>query len=140
LDGRVARFESEHTVSMGGGDQEIDFIDEAQLIVKSTNGLPVKVGLEITFLDEFDNEIITLFKDKTVLEPGEIDTDGFVVNPTENTLEETLTGEEATRMLSASRAIIKTVLNTGENGTEIVKFRMTDNVSISLYLQTSLKF
>lgn len=139
LDGRVARFESAQTIDMDGGD-EIDVLGETTVTVKSLNGLPITVGLEIEFRDELGNEIITLFKDNTVLEPGAIDANGFVVSPTENTLKQTVPAEQARKMLSASSAVIRTVLNTGEDGTEVVKFRMTDEVSIALFIQTTLNF
>jgi hypothetical protein len=138
LDGRVARFESEQAVDMDGFD--LDVVKEMTFIVKSLNGLPIKVGLEITFVDELENEILTLFKDETTLQPGAIDANGFVTSPTENILSQTVSADQIEALAQAKEAIIKTILNTGETGSEIVKFRMTDEVSISLYAQAKLDF
>jgi hypothetical protein len=140
LDGRVARFESEQDIEIGSGNQDIDNLGKSKISVRSLNGLPITVGLEIIFYDEFDNEVLTLFKDEAVLESGLTDADGFVVSPTENNLEQELTATEVQELLNADRAVIRTILNTGDDGTEIVKFRMTDEVRIALYLQTSLDF
>jgi hypothetical protein len=140
LDGRVARFESEQTVNVSDENSDTDIFGESTITVNSVNGLPIKVGMQIQFLNDFDEVVFTLFEDQTVLESGEIDNDGFVINPTENTLVQVLTAEEAGSMINARTAVIKTTLNTGDDGTEIVKFRMSDEVKISLYLQTSLNF
>lgn len=139
LDGSVARFESEQSFDdLDIGD--IDMLGETLIGVRSVNGLPITVGLEVVFFDEFDSEIITLFKDQNALEPGQVDGNGFVTNPTENTLEVTLTTEEIKKIVGARRAIMKTILNTGETGSEIVKFRMDDEVQITMYVRSALNF
>lgn len=137
LDGSVARFESEQSFD----DlelEDLDFLGEALIRIKSINGLPITVGLEVVFIDEFDNEIMTLFKDEKALEPGEVDNNGFVISPTENTLETTLSEEQVKDVFKARRAVIKTILNTGETGSEVVKFRVDDEVHITMYVQSAL--
>ena len=138
LDGRVARFENETTVETNSGGGESTALGESKVILKSINGLPIKVGLELIFLDEAGNELITLFKDDAALEPGETDPDGFVINPREHVLEQSILADDANHLINASTIVIKSVLNTGETGEKIVKFRMTDEVQIALFLQTTL--
>jgi hypothetical protein len=138
LDGRVARFESEQTVDMEGLDLEV--VEEMTFTIKTRNGLPIKVGLEITFVDEQENELLTLFKDETTLEPGVIDGNGFVISPTENTISQTVSADRIAALANARQAILKTILNTGKTGGEVVKFRMTDEVAISLFAQAKLDF
>ena len=139
LDGSVANFESEQEFN----DLDLPSLEqvgETKITLHSNNGLPIKVGVEIIFYDDFDNELITLFSDTDLLKPGIIDTNGFVIEEAEQTIEHTLNVDEIALIEMATKAVLKTALNTGETGSEVVKIRMDDRIQVSMFIQTSINF
>ena len=136
LVGHVGEFSSEQELDFDSLDQ--DFIENAKLIIKTTNGLPLTVNVELMFVDVNDNVLVTLFEDTNILNPGEIDANGIVITPTETTIEETLSLDDLEALKACSKIIMKSTLFTGETGTEDVKIRMEDEVKVNVFIQAQL--
>ena len=138
LSGHVEEFISSKEFDFDGSD--LDPLTQAKIILHTTNGLPLTVGVELIFLDINNVPIDTLFSGTNFLKPGTTDINGFVISQTESTVEEALSAAEIDKLKSTRKIRMVSILNTGLDGTENVKIRMQDEVKASIYIQTALSF
>ncbi|RLD19775.1 MAG: hypothetical protein DRI71_11315 [Bacteroidetes bacterium] len=138
LSGRVEEFKSTKDFDFEGSD--LDQLKQTKIILHTTNGLPLTVGVELVFLDINNNPIDTLFSGTNFLSPGTTDGNGFVTSATENTVEELISVEQIEKLKSTVKIRMISILNTGIDGTKNVKIRMQDEVKANIYIQTALSF
>lgn len=138
LVGHVGEFSTDQVFDFGGLDQDV--LESVKVILKTINGLPLTVGIELEFLDDFDNTLLTLFTGTNILNSGTLDGNGIVVSPTENVVEVSLNKEEIDKLKSSTKIKMLSTLFTGQMGTENVKIRMEDEVTVSLFIQAQIGF
>ena len=138
LSGRVEEFKSNREFEFDGS--ELDVLKQTKIVLHTTNGLPLTVGVELVFLDINNIPIDTLFSGTNFLNPGAIDGAGLVISKTESSVEVELSAEEIEKLQSTKKVRMISILNTGINGTENVKIRMQDEVKASIYIKTVLDF
>lgn len=138
LSGRVEEIRSSKEFEFDGSD--LDVLKQTKIVLRTTNGLPLTVGVELVFLDINNTPIDTLFSGSNFLNPGTVDGEGFVISKTESTVEAEITAEDIKKLQSTKKIRMISILNTGINGTENVKIRMLDEVKASIYIQTVLDF
>ena len=136
LSGRVMNFSSTQEFDFDGS--TLEPLNETTLIVHATNGLPLTVSNELVFLDVAGQPLDTLFSGQSLLESGALDENGFVVSPTESTVEVTLTAAQTERLQAAKKLVLLSTLNTGIDGSRVVNIRMDDRVQVSVFLQTKI--
>jgi hypothetical protein len=138
LSGHVEEFISSQEFDFDGSD--LDPLKQAKIILHTTNGLPLTVGVELIFLDINNAPIDTLFSGTNFLNPGITDINGFVISQTESTVEEILSAAEIDKLKLTRKIRMVSILNTGLDGTENVKIRIQDEVRVNIYIQTALSF
>ncbi len=138
LSGRVSEFSTEKEFKFDGSD--LDLLNETKVRLHTINGLPVTVSVQLVFLDENDNPLDTLFAGDNILDPGVVDSEGLVIALSDNTVEANYTGEEVEILWATRKVIMMTSLFTGLTGNENVKIRAQDEVNVSIYIQTAIKF
>lgn len=138
LSGRLTSFTTSKEFDFNG--EDLDLLRKTKIIIQTTNGLPLTVGVKLIFLDENGISLDTLFNDTNILNSGVLDSKGIVVEPTENVIETLMTADEMKILTGAKKILLESTLFTGETGTENVKIKMADKVKVSLYIQTAINF
>jgi hypothetical protein len=138
LSGRVNNFSTTKEFDFTG--EDLDLLKKTKIILHTTNGLPITIGVKLIFFDEAGIALDTLFADTNILSSGVLDSNGLVIEPTENFVEAQMTAEEMKVLTKANKIVLESILFTGETGAENVKIKMGDKVKISLYIQTAINF
>jgi hypothetical protein len=138
LSGLITNFTTSKEYNFNG--EDLDLLKKTKVILFTTNGLPLTVGTELIFLDANDIPLDTLFAGENILEPGITNSNGIVISPTENSVETLLTEGEMEVLKRSKKIVLSTWLNTGTSGKENVKIKMTDQVKVNVFIQTTLSF
>lgn len=136
LSGHVSELTSSQEFDFNGSD--LDPLQKTRIILKTTNGLPITVGVDLIFLNNNGVALDTLLAGENLLAPAETDSNGLVTNPAENTIEELLTSEEIDLLKATSKIVLRSSLFTGTTGTENVKIQIGDEVKLNVFIQTAI--
>jgi hypothetical protein len=110
-------------------DEDADFtsenIDNLKMQMKTDNGMPLDLGLQLYFVDSAQNWLTldSLFAGPTnILESGKVDVSGDVTESTPKDITIELTRSQIDNLMDADKLLMKAYAETAEGGTRDVKF------------------
>lgn len=124
-------------ISMSDTLKNIDFkiienIENAILVLKVTNSLPVKVSYSMKFLNASNAVITTSISDTTyVINSGNADNNGLVTSPTITPINIELTKEQANEIKDA-KGMIYTFKVEGQDATKQIQFTKNNYIKVKL--------
>lgn len=119
--------------------ENISKIEQGTLILKITNGLPVKATYSMKFLDSSKHLITTSLNDSTyVINSGQVDSNGLVTAGTVTPLNIALTKSQITSIGNA-KYMVFTVRVEGQDATKAIQFTNKDyfNVKLGIFVKAS---
>ena len=122
------------------------FIENGKLIIEYTNGLPLSVNLNITFMDSLKQEITSIPQgadDLGILAAGINDDTRFANDPTPGTIEISLTKTQLdelykTKFLKVAASLVTTD-NSGNGEGDNIRMRTTDFITLSLRAELNIE-
>jgi hypothetical protein len=119
----------------------IDDLDEATLVVKTVNKLPLDVYLQVYFVDGNGTTLDSLFTDGQVLiKAAPVDAGGVPVSAGEVVRETPVSQAKVDRINSATTLVLATAVSTTNNGTVPVKIMTTSNLLIDVGVRARIKY
>jgi hypothetical protein len=118
----------------------IDDIGESIVRVKTVNELPLDVGVQVYFVDVSGAVLDSLFTSPSIIEGAQVDADGFTQDNVEVITEETVTPEKVDHMNQAEYLLVRAEMQTTNQGTDPVKFSVTDKLQISIGLKAKVEY
>lgn len=115
-------------------------IENATLVLKITNGLPVKVTYSMQFLDAAKKVISsTINNGSYVINSGTVDSKGIVTAATETTLNIDLTTEQMAQIQNAN-SMVYTLKVAGQDATSAIQFTKTNffKLKLGVFAKTSI--
>ena len=108
-------------------------VSEGKIILDYINGLPLGLNIEMTFLDEFKQELFSLpaaGEDIGLLPSGIDETTRFAVNPSESSTAIVLNSEQLDQIGKTKQIVISAGISSTNN--EEVKLRTTDSIVLTV--------
>jgi len=119
-----------------GGDEGFspENIKSFMFQLETENGLPLDVSTQVYFMDSNDDYLDSLFNEQNwnILPSGVVDDDGKVIITTYNKVEVPLTESQMDNVFIAEKIMIKTMVETTDQGTRDIKFYSTNSLSFKL--------
>ena len=119
-----------------GGDEGFsrENIKSFMFQLETENGLPLEVSTQVYFMDSNDNYLDSLFNEQNwnILPSGVVDDDGKVIMTTYNKVEVPLTESQIDNVFIAEKIMIKTLVETTDQGTRDIKFYSTNTLGFKL--------
>ena len=119
-----------------GGDEGFsrENIKSFMFQLETENGLPLEVSIQVYFMDNNDDYLDSLFNEQNwnILPSGVVDDDGKVIMTTYNKVEVPLTESQIDNVFIAEKIMIKTLVETTDQGTRDIKFYSTNSLSFKL--------
>lgn len=119
-----------------GGDEGFsrENIKSFMFQLETENGLPLEVSIQVYFMDNNDDYLDSLFNEQNwnILPSGVVDDDGKVIMTTYNKVEVPLTESQIDNVFIAEKIMIKTLVETTDQGTRDIKFYSTNTLSFKL--------
>jgi hypothetical protein len=119
-----------------GGDEGFsrENIKSFMFQLETENGLPLDVSIQVYFMDSNDDLIDSLFNEQNwnILPSGVVDDDGKVIMTTYNKVEVPLTESQIDNVFMTERVMIKTLVETTDQGTRDIKFYSTNSLGFKL--------
>jgi hypothetical protein len=113
-------------------DKVFDKIDQATLILKVTNALPVKVSYSMKFLDLNRQIINSTINDSTfIINSGEVNSDGFVTKETVTPINLELTTEQIAQ-LKFAKSMVYSIKVAGQDNSKVIQFKKNDYFKVKL--------
>lgn len=103
---------------LSGSIETPEQIEEGTLHILVDNGFPLSTELEVVFLDDQDNEVLTLDNAQTV-EAATVNSAGRVTEKQSSRLDFELTKTMVQQMIEASKVVYRVVFNTKPSGTHV---------------------
>jgi len=128
-------------------DEDADFtsdnIDNLMMRMKTDNGMPLDLGLQLYFVDSAQNWLTldSLFAGPTnILQSGKVDVNGDVTEsiPKDTTIE--LTKRQIDNLMDADKLLMKAYAETAEGGTRDVKFYADYSLYFKLGMQVEINY
>ncbi len=125
--------------SMNVSDEDIAAINFAEITIEMTNKIPVSISFSGHILDSNNVPLLSIppsYNDITAISivPPTVDSEGFVVSPSNSKQVIQLKGEDAKTFIHNPTIEMVLKLDTPPVGTaQPVKFRNTDKISVKLY-------
>ena len=119
-----------------GGDEGFnrENIKSFMFQLETENGLPLEVSIQVYFMDNNDDYLDSLFNEQNwnILPSGVVDDDGKVIMTTYNKVEVPLSESQIDNVFIAEKIMIKTLVETTDQGTRDIKFYSTNSLSFKL--------
>ncbi len=119
-----------------GGDEGFsrENIKSFMFQLETENGLPLEVSIQVYFMDNNDDYLDSLFNEQNwnILPSGVVDDDGKVIMTTYNKVEVPLTESQIDNVFIAEKIMIKTLVETTDQGTRDIKFYSTNSLGFKL--------
>jgi hypothetical protein len=119
-----------------GGDEGFnrENIKSFMFQLETENGLPLEVSIQVYFMDNNDDYLDSLFNEQNwnILPSGVVDDDGKVIMTTYNKVEVPLTESQIDNVFITEKIMIKTLVETTDQGTRDIKFYSTNSLSFKL--------
>lgn len=119
-----------------GGEDNPDLIENLTLYFQCDNGFPFDVDLTVNFINaagEVSEDI-----DIPLLSPATVDNTGRVIQKNQSTYEVEFTGEDIDALLDAGKIRITGVLNTANNGQQMVKLYTDYELDVNISTRTKV--
>lgn len=109
-----------------------DKIENADLVLKITNGLPVKVTFSMKFLDADQQVISSAINDLTyIINSGEVNSEGLVTKETVTPLNIELTKAQVNQLKNAE-SMVYSLRIAGQNDSSPIQFTKNNSVKVKL--------
>jgi hypothetical protein len=119
----------------------IDNVDDATLVVKTVNKLPLDVYLQAYFVDYGGITVDSLFTDGQVLiKAAPIDAGGVPVSASEIIREASIDKAKVDRINSATSIVLAASISTTGNGAAPVKIMINSNLLIDVGVRARIKY
>jgi hypothetical protein len=118
----------------------IDDVTQSKIKLKTVNGSPMDMAVQIYFVDDVGTVLDSLFTDPNIIEGAPVDANGFSTGDTAVLTEVSLTQEKVDRIEQASQIVLSAVVYTTNNGTVPVKFSADDRFEVILGVSTKMKY
>lgn len=118
----------------------IDDVAQSFIRLKTINELPLDVNIQVYFTDVSGNVLDSLFTNPSVIQGADVDADGFTQTSAELISELTISQAKVDRIEQAEYLVLTATMSTTSNGTIPVKFSATDQIRISLGVNTRIKY
>ena len=136
--GRFRNLRFSETYDFSGSD--LEEAEYALFKLSSSNGFPISAKLQLYFLDNSTNLIDSLiYEDQQVLEAGEVDTNGKVIQATEKDIDVMVPRDRLVDIAAASRLVFRAILDTPENDVRSVRIYEDDRLDVKIYIQTEFE-
>lgn len=136
MSGTASTFTSTKDFDFNGSD--FDVLKEGLITIRTTNGLPIEVLLDVLFIDSGGNILESLLTDPVVLSSGTVDSNGYVSKPSSRELVVPLNQAFTDNLAKSTKIRVVSTISTVGNGSKVVKIRKNDQVNISVFLQSTL--
>jgi hypothetical protein len=102
--------------------------------LETENGLPLEVSTQVYLMDGNDNKLDSLFNEQNwnILPSGVVDDDGKVIMTTYKKVVVTLTESQIDNVFITERIMIKTLVETTDQGIRDIKFYSTNSLGFKL--------
>jgi hypothetical protein len=118
----------------------IDDIDQSSIKIRTTNGSPVDVAVQVYFVSDDGTVLDSLFTDPNILEAAPVNANGFATGSSEFTTEIQLTKAKVDRVEDAVKLVVSANMMTTNNGTTPVKFSADDAFEIVIGVKTKMDY
>ena len=119
-----------------GGDEDFsrENIKSFMFQLETENGLPLDVSIQVYFMDSNDDYLDSLFNEQNwnILPSGVVDDDGKVIMTTYNKVEVPLSESQIDNVFITEKIMIKTLVETTDQGTRDIKFYSTNTLGFKL--------
>ncbi len=140
LIGRASNLKAVEEINFDGS-ADLNNLETVMFQVKSINGFPFSVDLQVYFLDQFGQIIDKLIEDENVrlLEGAQVDAQGNVIATSENVFQIEIDADKIRLLQNATTIRIETTFHTSNNGTTIVKVKDNGQVTIKIGMFASVE-
>lgn len=127
-----------YDIDFGVDKNDVDFVEELSIGFRIENGFPLEADLYFYFLDStgtlIDSTNIELF------DPAQVDASGKVIAPAKSDRFFNFTKGDIQNILKSDDIKIKVVLNTSNNGTQVVKLLAEYYIDMILGVRVKLNY
>lgn len=137
LHGSINNFVLKETFEISPGDIS-DNIEKLELHVSAINSFPIDAGFQMTFLDNNDNILFTVFDDDesaTIIASAKVNQDGEVIEETTKESVIALTPEKIEKLNDSKKLTVQVKLQTAEEGEIPIKIFTHQSIAIKMHLQ-----
>lgn len=117
----------------------VEDIKEGKVKVKTVNGTPLQLNIQVYFVDASGTVLDSLFTDRSVLTGAPVGTDGFANGTSEKIVEVTASKAKFERIEQAEFLDIKAEVSTTGGGTVPVRFSGANKLHVALGVSATLE-
>lgn len=139
FEGRAAGFFIEDTIDFNF--ELADDLDNGLIRVIAENGFPMGVKFQLTFLDDLNNKIDSLFPmgDSSLVNPSITDNDGNLIQEARKLTDISISGERLQNLTLGRKVAIRAQLSTADVGSgRNVKFRPEYRLELAVGLRANI--
>jgi hypothetical protein len=118
----------------------IDDIEKSKVRVKTVNGSPLDVAIQVYFTRNDGTVLDSLFTNPNILKAAPVDANGFANGSEEFSTEIQLSQAKVDRIEQAGRLVIGARMASFGGGTVPVKFSPDDTFEVIIGVQTKMKY
>jgi hypothetical protein len=118
----------------------IDDIAQSKVRLKTVNGAPLDVAIQVYFTANDGTVLDSLFANPNILKAAPVGADGFATGTTEFSTDVQLTQAKVDRVEQAERLVIGARIASPGNGTVPVKFSPNNTFEVIIGVQTKMKY
>ncbi|MBE9509788.1 MAG: hypothetical protein IMY71_02835 [Bacteroidetes bacterium] len=121
-------------------DFSIDNIESASLHLLINNGFPLEIGFNIQLYDSTADQVLATLDVPVLFPAAPVDANGVVTEPTEDTTTIVITGDFLENLEIADELIVRGLLNTSNNGSQVVKILTTYTIDFKFGVSTRVSY
>lgn len=118
----------------------IDDVERSTVHLKTVNGSPVDMSVQVFFVDEGGTVLDSLFTNPKILEAAPVDVNGFSSGSSTFETEVKLSQSKVERIEQAERLVIRAGVVTANDGNTPVRFSAEDEFNVVIGVKTKMSY